>query len=148
MSSDPLHVREAHLDDAPYVARLIELLGYPCSAKQMRTRLEHILPSADHVTFVALRSGRIVGMAGAFVSLIYEEDGLVGRLLALSVDAEEQGQGIGAALVERAEQWMAQRGATMFMVNSGLQRGDAHRFYEHLGYTKKGFSFRKMVAGG
>ena len=44
--------------------------------------------------------------------------------------------GIGAALVEAAEAWARERGATAIIVRSRSTRERAHRFYERIGYVE------------
>ena len=138
-------VRPAESRDAGDIARLITLLGYPCTPEQMQARLAAMAQDGCHATFVAEIGGAVVGMAGAFVGRIYEEDAPVGRLLALGVDEELRGQGVGALLLRYAEGWMKTRGAEKVLVNSGNHREQAHRFYETAGYAWKGRSFVKPL---
>ncbi|TQV75663.1 GNAT family N-acetyltransferase [Denitrobaculum tricleocarpae] len=109
----------------------------------MRTRLAAMADGEQYATFVAEVGGAVVGMAGAFVGRIYEEDAPVGRILALAVDKGLRGQNIGSLLLRAAENWVRSQGAAMLLVNSGSHREDAHRFYKTAGYALKGLSFAK-----
>ena len=149
MSSDrskpEITLRPAAPEDGPAVATLITNLGYPTTAEQMAARLNRIAEQEAYATFVALGDGTLLGVIGVSHSLCYESDAPAGRILALSVDPQAQGRGVGAALVERAEAWLKARGATVVIVNSRHERQAAHRFYERQGYAATGLRFKKTL---
>ena len=138
-------IRSACHGDSLAIASLISQLGYPTSSGEMNERLAAILPAADYMTFVAEHNEEVVGMIGVAVGHYYEKNGTYGRLLALVVDGNCQGHGIGASLVAEAERWLKERGANSVIVNSGKQRKDAHRFYQRLGYEETGSRFVKQL---
>ncbi|KRE36064.1 GNAT family acetyltransferase [Janibacter sp. Soil728] len=57
------------------------------------------------------------------------------------VQSSTRGSGLGAALMEWAQEQGRSRGATLVQLTSDKRRADAHRFYERLGYvaTHEGF---------
>jgi GNAT superfamily N-acetyltransferase len=140
-----LEVRPIRLEDAPVAAGLITELGYPTEVEAMTSRLTAILADPDYATFVAERSGSVVGVAGVAVDWFYERDGRYGRLLVLVVSATARGTGIGTRLVEVVERWATDRGARGIVVNSALHRHDTHGFYERRGYARTGFRFVKPL---
>ena len=96
-------------------------------------------------TFVADADGEIVGFATAVQTLaIGYPNGYI-KMNGLAVLPAFQRRGIGKMLMERVEQLAAQCGASMIGLASGFQRTDAHTFYEHLGYQKTSFWFRKDI---
>jgi GNAT superfamily N-acetyltransferase len=111
----------------------------------MRSRLSRVLPDPGYVTFVADTGGDVVGVAGATLSWYYEKDGLYARLAVLSVSSTARGLGLGARLVQAVERWAATQGVREVIVNSGLQRLDAHGFYERRGYSRTGLRFVKQI---
>lgn len=139
------NVREASLDDADTIARLMVCLGYPTTAEQMRARLTTIAQDPAYGTFVAVLNGETVGMAGACVCPLYEEDQPAGRIVALCVDPNIRRSRVGTLLVEYAEQWLRGHSVKMILVNSGADRQDAHAFYQRLGYTATGVRFKKQL---
>ena len=141
-----VRIRSAILEDSPAIARLMTQLGYATSVDEMEERLAGILPHPDHMTYIAELEGEVVGMIGVGISRYYEKDGAYGRVLALVVDETQRGRGIGASLVAEAERWLKERGAPSVVVNSGSQRGDAHRFYRRLGYSETGLRFVKSLS--
>jgi GNAT superfamily N-acetyltransferase len=137
-------LRSAVLDDAADIAELISELGYPTSPDAMRARFAKILPDPDYETLVA-QGDRVVGVGGATLDRYYERDGTYSRLVVLAVSSSARGLGIGTGLLEKLESWATRNGAAEMFVNSGLQRAEAHAFYEHQGFTRSGFRFVKSL---
>ncbi|PSB23082.1 GNAT family N-acetyltransferase [filamentous cyanobacterium CCP1] len=140
-----VEIRDACLDDSPALACLISQLGYPTSSNEMKERLSAILIDPNYKTFVAEYQKEVIGIIGVGVGRYYEKNGIYGRLLALVVDEKWRSQGVGASLVAKAECWLKERKATSIVVNSGKQRGAAHRFYERLGYEETGLRLVKLL---
>ncbi len=65
--------------------------------------------------------------------------------MAIAVDEEWQGAGIGVALVREAEAWARPVGATAIALNTGDHRHAAHRFYERVGFAATGLRFVKRL---
>jgi GNAT superfamily N-acetyltransferase len=141
-----ISVREATLEDAPAAAALITYLGYETTADDMRTRLQSLSVSPDYVSLVATEEENVVGFLGLAFSLYYERTGIYARIAALSVAPTAQGKGVGGALVRAAEEIAKSRNALFCVVNSGVHRVEAHKFYEHLGFVAKGKAFSKPLA--
>lgn len=58
----------------------------------------------------------------------------------------ERSGGYGAALLKYIEELAIQRGCDVVALSSGLERIDAHRFYEEkMGYEKVSFVFKKEL---
>lgn len=141
-------IRAALIGDAEPVANLITELGYPTTSEAMRDRLTMLLADPGYATFVADTDGDVVGVAGVTLSRYYEKDGLYARLVVLSVSSTARGLGIGGRLVQAVERWANTQGAREVLVNSGLHRGEAHRFYEQRGYSRTGYRFVKPLNAG
>jgi GNAT superfamily N-acetyltransferase len=88
--------------------------------------------------------GRCVGVAGwrivanmVATRKLYVDD--------LVTTEDCRGQGVGrflvSALVERARD----AGCVVLDLDSGLQRADAHRFYEREGFIKTSFHFARLI---
>jgi GNAT superfamily N-acetyltransferase len=139
----PLKIRTAVLSDAPQLAPLAGQLGYPATSEQVRARLAEILDDANHIVLVAERNGS--GIAGyvelfPFRTLTANARVEIGGLV---VDEACRSQGIGRLLMERAQDWARAHGYKEVRLRSNVIRGEAHRFYESLGYrvnkTQKSF---------
>ncbi len=129
-------VRRATLDDAGVLASLAGELGYPSTEAQMRTRLTRVLASAFDVVFVAVIDDEIGGWIHVTDSISVENDAHA-EIRGLVVHEPQRSRGIGAILVNAAEQWARERGLTRMRVRSNVTRERTHRFYERLGYLTK-----------
>ncbi len=71
----------------------------------MTERLGPIVTATNYYTLVAEEDDRVVRMVGACViGPFYEKHGLGGQIMALVVDPDSRGHGVGAALLAAAEQ--------------------------------------------
>jgi len=141
-----LVVRRATTDDAPHVAVLSRVLGYPVDPRVMSERLSHLVARDADAVFVAVDGDRIVGwIHGAECELL--EVGRLCEILGLVVDQSARRVGAGRALVDAVEQWAASRGVSQVAVRSNIVRLESHPFYERLGYTrvKTQHSYRKAL---
>lgn len=65
----------------------------------------------------------------------------------LVTDGRRRSSGHGATLLRFVEDWAAQNGCELVALSSGLERVDAHRFYEQkMGYTRASYTFKKPIA--
>jgi GNAT superfamily N-acetyltransferase len=129
-----MDVRRAALDDAPAIASLAGELGYPTDAGAMRIRLAPLLRSDEDAVFVVVSGVAVVGWAHVatmrpVVSEPYAE------LRGLVVTAALRSRGVGARLLDAAEEWVRSRGLNRIRVRSNVTRGRTHAFYERHGYT-------------
>ena len=141
-------IRRATIGDAPRLAELSGMLGYPASARDLAERLGRLLRRVEETVLVAAGpDGRAVGwLHGAEQELL--ESGRRCEILGLVVDADWRGQGIGRRLVLSAEAWATERGLGLMTVRSNVIRTESHPFYERLGYVrvKTQHSYRKPLA--
>jgi len=122
-------------------------LGYDDSnIGDVYNRLETIQNHINHQTFVAVYDNRIIGFIGLCKGIAYEFNGEYMQIIALAVDNKYQGNGIGTQLIDIAEQYAKKGNIVKIGLNSGLHRENAHNFYEHRGYVKKGYSFKKSLS--
>ena len=96
-------------------------------------------------TFVAETDGKVVGLVTtAEVLAIGHPDGYL-KMNGLGVLPEYRGQGIGKLLLDRVEKLARETGTLYIGLASGMGRTEAHAFYEHLGYRKTSYWFRKNL---
>lgn len=102
--------------------------------------------SPDNTVFVAEVQGRVIGTFQ--ITII---PGLVGRgrtrakIESVHVRRDMRGHGVGAVMMAFAEREAAQRGARLMELTSNKARGDAHRFYERLGFQRSHEGFKKTL---
>ncbi len=129
-----IDIRTASPDDALVIADLIVQLGYPdATPVTARRRLLQILDRADHAVFVA-EDESVHGVIHICITETLEHEPR-GEIRTLVIDDAHRGTGIGAELVEAAEEWARQRGLARVRVRSNIKRERARRFYERLGYS-------------
>jgi GNAT superfamily N-acetyltransferase len=143
-------IRPATLDDAPSVALLLEVLGYPIGLDLTKLRLSTIVRArraGNDEVLVAEESGAVFGLIGIHLIPLLHADGILARITALVVLGSAQQTGVGRQLVAAAEAFAARAGCSRMEVTSGGQRHGAHKFYEAVGYTaSNGKRFLKNLA--
>src|SRR5215472_16296559 len=101
-----LDIRRAASDDAPHVAALSRVLGYPVDPAIISERLAHLTARDAEAVFVAVDRDRIVGwIHGSERELL--EVGRQVEILGLVVDLTATRSGAGRALVDAVERWAA-----------------------------------------
>jgi GNAT superfamily N-acetyltransferase len=144
-----LQIRPMDFPDVADVTALCAQLGYPSTLGQVMQRFHRISRDAECGLFVASRPDeRILGWVYVRGVLLMEADPRA-EIWSLVVDEEARGQGIGRALMQRAEAWAAERGYHAISLRSNTIRHEAHRFYERLGYrtSKTSHIFEKSLDG-
>lgn len=140
-------IRPVTESDIEAVASLSSQLGYPSSPSQIARRLDLMKGEADHAVFVAQEStGRVVGWVHVSGRLFVESDPYA-EIGGLVVDETHRRQGIGRALLAKAERWALTRGYGELRARSNVIRAEAHGFYARLGYTlvKSQRVFRRLL---
>lgn len=140
-------VRRATPADAPRIAELSGVLGYPADAEAIVARLDRLLAREQELVLVAVPSGHApVGWIHAAEQELLES-GRRCEIVGLVVDSAHRGQGVGRRLVAEVEAWAAGRGLGIIGVRSNVARAESHPFYEQLGYvrTKTSHVYRKQL---
>jgi len=141
-----LSIRSARIDDAPVLAALMTVLGSPTEAASMSSGLNRVLSDLTFCTLVAEAADKkVVGFGGFRVGPTFEGDVLEGEIVALIVDPESRGHGVGAAIVAAGEAWAAEHGASSMMLGTRGDRLRAHSFYERAGYVEDSVRYRKPL---
>ena len=147
MIIEKIVTREAEVADIPVLADLMVQLGYDTTTAEMETRFATIRNHPDYKTFVAVVEDSIIGMIGLAKGYYYEHNGMYLRILALVTNATFRKNGVGKALIEKAENWAKEIGAATILLNCGNreERTAAHIFYKGLGYSVKSSGFVKKL---
>jgi GNAT superfamily N-acetyltransferase len=140
-----VHIREAIAADAPALAELVTLWGYPADRVAIANRLRRVRADSDSVLVAAIES-EVVGWVhvGVYPTLATDS---AAELLGLGVRRNWQGHGIGRQLMRAAEAWARQHGCGTMYVRSRISRRQAHAFYRHLGYhqIKTSLTFERSL---
>jgi len=142
-----------------YKENIIELTSYEQALEafpvmsQLRTDLSkeayltllNQMKENGYKLFALYKEEEIVALAGISVGVnfYYKKYVFVHDLV---TDEAHRSQGYGHKLLRFVEQWAESNSANTVSLESGLQRIDAHRFYEEaLNYDKWCYSFRKSL---
>ena len=130
-----MNIRHATTADAPDVAALVTL-AYRVEAFFVdgdRTNANDVLKRLERGDFLMLEDN------GALAGCVYvEARDTTGYFGMLSIDPQRQGRGLGAALVEAAEQWCARKGCAVVEIEVVNLRSELPPFYRKLGYVEQG----------
>lgn len=143
--SSVVAIRDAIVEDSAMIAHLLDELGYPSTADGVRQRLAKLLPRDDTRIFVAERGARVLGALGLHRLPMLTEVNDVAMIIALVVADEARRTGVGRSLLERAEDEAQLWRCGRIMVTSAERRGEAHAFYERMGYKHTGRRFAKVI---
>jgi GNAT superfamily N-acetyltransferase len=143
-----VEVRPARADEVDLVLPMYEWLFAPPGShppdwdpERAARALAAAITSPESVILVAEDGADLIGLCSAYLELDSVRFGQRCWVEDLAVDPERRSQGVGAALLDAAEDWARRHGATHLELDSGLARTDAHRFYERRDPATKGFSY-------
>jgi GNAT superfamily N-acetyltransferase len=139
-----LRIRAATTDDAVALGSLLGQLGYPTDSDEIPARLEKLYARPGTAVLVAEQDGEVVGALTVHMLPSLHTSDPIAWLTAVVVEEKARGQGIGAAMVEKAEQWAIDHGARRISLTSALHRTRAHKFYKDLSYEHTGVRLGKV----
>lgn len=147
MQSTTIIIREAEPTDVFPLTELMNELGYDTTINEMKTRFENIQNHMDYKTFLATDGTVILGMVGLSKNYSYEQNGIYVRVLALVTRSNFRQKGIGKRLMDVAENWARDIGASKVLLNCGNreEREIAQLFYNKIGYQIKSSGFIKKL---
>ncbi|HLM39070.1 MAG TPA: GNAT family N-acetyltransferase [Microvirga sp.] len=149
-----LLIREAEAGDLEAIIRLHEEdeLGSHGDAWLPETRPAYeaafaaIARSPENRLFVALDGDEVVGTFQlTFIPNLTGRGALRVKVESVKVKAARRSGGIGARMMEFAEEHARAHGAALLELTSNKTRGAAHRFYERLGFSRSHEGFKKKL---
>ena len=145
MRMDTLKIRPAASGDAATLGPLLEQLGYPTDAAEIPERIEKLQARPGTTVLVAENEiGELLGVVTVHLFQTMHADEPVAWMTALVVEEKARGQGVGSALVARAEDWAIEHGALRISLTSALHRESAHEFYKARDYEHTGVRLTKI----
>lgn len=136
-----MNVRKAEINDAYAISKICtDDLGYKCTVELVSDRLKNIDGKRETV-YVAEINGTVVGYIHAEIyNTLYYESMI--NILGIAISSDYRRQGIGRALLSRAEEWAKKQGINIVRLNSGNSRKEAHEFYRAMGYDDEKMQVR------
>ena len=146
----PVKIRQATTSDIPAMNELFRKdLGYEECTMEIVEKQFAGLDNSREAVFVAEEEDDSSHIAGVIhvekYNVLYFPT--MANILGIAVAADFRRQGIGSALLKRAEEWARENGASSMRLNSGESRKQAHEFYRAQGYIddKKQMRFIKEL---
>ena len=143
-------IRQAIASDIPAMNELFRKdLGYEECTLEIVEKQFAGLDNSREAVFVAEAEDDSSHIAGVIhvekYNVLYFPT--MANILGIAVSADFRRQGIGSALLKRAEEWARENGAGSMRLNSGESRKQAHEFYRAQGYIddKKQLRFIKEL---
>ena len=143
-------IRQATTSDIPAMNELFRKdLGYAECTLEIVEKQFAGLDNSREAVFVAEAEDDSSHIAGVIhvekYNVLYFPT--MANILGIAVSADFRRQGIGSALLKRAEEWARENGASSMRLNSGESRKQAHEFYRAQGYIddKKQLRFIKKL---
>ena len=141
-----VEIRRIHEEDYMSAAEIWRnVLDIPVTDECLRKTYAKMDRDDRYSTFVTVADGKVVGLVTTVTALaIGHPDGYT-KVNGLGVLPEYRNKGIGRMLMEQAEKTAADNGTRYIGLASGFKREEAHSFYEHMGYHKTSYWFRKSL---
>ena len=149
-----LSFREAEPGDLEAIIRLHEEdeLGAHGDAWSPETRPAYeaafaaIARSPENRLFVAMEGDEVVGTFQlTFIPNLTGRGALRVKVESVKVKVARRSGGIGARMMEYAEDHARAHGAALLELTSNKTRSAAHRFYERLGFSRSHEGFKKKL---
>lgn len=146
MNYHSITYREYRQSDIKYIRDILEFdLGYNVLLDELEKRISEMLSCNDYKIFVASNGEKVVGFVGMVSFIAFEVKNKAAKIIALAVSQEYRKNGIGTNLLNQVENYCKSNDMSVILLNSGLAREDAHKFYESKGYSKISYGFSKHI---
>ncbi|MGN7387450.1 GNAT family N-acetyltransferase [Sporosarcina sp. SAFN-015] len=141
LTSKELHSKEEILEAFPVMNQLRTHLNE-------NTYIDLVMEAKEkdmYRLFALYDHGEIVAVTG-FKPMITLYYGRFIWICDLVTDKNKRSNGYGEKLLSVVHEWAKENGFERVALSSGLQRSDAHRFYEDkMGYDKVSYVFKKEI---
>ncbi|MGZ4201316.1 MAG: N-acetyltransferase family protein [Thermoleophilaceae bacterium] len=143
-----IEIRAARADEVETVRDMYEWLFAPPGSQpaswdpdRARAALAEAVAADGSTVLVADAGGELVGFITAYLDLNSVRFGRRCWVEDLAVDPTERSRRIGKRLLEAAQAWARERGASHLELDTALARTNAQRFYEREGPSGKSYSY-------
>lgn len=126
-------IRRVSISDYKDIYMLNKELGYLYEEEKVREKIKYIIENKKDIILVAYINNNIIGyIHGSEYELLYS-DSLI-NILGFVVKESYRKNGVGKALIDKLEEIAIEKKYSGIRLVSGIDREDAHRFYERNGY--------------
>jgi len=146
-----LNIRESIYDDIPLLLELLYELGRPKPQNENEIEsftklLKNYIDDNDKKILVAeINDSKIIGLISlVFLSRLNQKT-LELYVPELIISQQYQNQGIGKKLLNSSIELGKEKKCHRIRLESGNQRTESHKFYEHLGFENSSMFFTKNL---
>lgn len=130
-------IRPIKREDLATIAEINAIeLGYSVPGEVVEKQFNTAISDSNHIVLVYVddMNQEVLGYVHAEkYNTLYSDELL--NVLGLAVTTKAHHRGIGKQLMQALEDKARARGIWSIRLNSGEERHEAHRFYEHIGYV-------------
>jgi len=141
------NIREARIKDLAQVLFLYRDAGIDIhgslTLKDARKLYQKMKGYPHYRVYVAERKGRVGGTFALLIMDNLANGGIPSGIVEdVAIARAFQGRGMGTAMMQFAINECQRLGCYKMMLSTNKKRTSAHRFYESLGFSRHGFSYR------
>lgn len=125
---------------------IVKLWTYNTYDKEViRKVYREVLENEDNFAFFIYNDGEAKGFChGAYFNTFWLS-GETCYISSIISNVEERGKGYGRRLMDHAKELAEARGCKGIVLDSGIPREEAHRFYEIYGFEKSAFCYTLLL---
>lgn len=126
-----------------YITRLWDYNTY--NKEEIASVYDKVLQSENTFIFFVIDDGEYKGMCHGDFFDTFWMSGETCYVSSLITNEKDRGKGYGKALLDHAKELAVQRGCKAMILDSGMVRTQAHKFYETYGFEKSCYGFELIL---
>jgi ribosomal protein S18 acetylase RimI-like enzyme len=140
-----INIRSVAPHDAPAIAALMRSLGFNHSVDEIARRLALAHDRTVNPVFIAEEDDKPVGLLAVHIGPLLFYPQPLARITTIVVAETARRRGVGRSLVELAITLAKRAGCDTLELTSGVNRTEAHAFYEAIGFQKSGLRMSRSI---
>lgn len=130
---EKISIRKIKIIDYNDIYLLNQELGYSYAVEKVKERIVYITENTKDIILVAEQCNEVIGyIHGSPYELLYSNSLI--NILGFVVKEKFRNTGVGNKLINALEYWAEENGYNGIRLTSGINRLNAHSFYQKHGY--------------
>lgn len=113
--------------------------------EEVKKIYEEVINDSNSFAFFLTNNGEYKGFCHGDYFNTFWMSGLTCYVSSLIVNEDERGKGYGTALLNHARDLAKYKGCKAIILDSGMTRKKAHKFYENYGFKKSCYGFELIL---